>query len=96
MATKRPKPYVWASWITKLLAGESQCAWAAWFRAHHRYDKLPRDADLAAWTSGHTAMVGERSRVLTEDGSPTEKGKIVSPSKAEVVQSCPGNRTSSL
>lgn len=68
MATKRSMPYVWVTWITKLLAGENQCAWAAWFRAHHRYDKLPRDADLAAWTSEHTAMVGERSQALVADG----------------------------
>jgi hypothetical protein len=68
VATKRSKPYIWATWITKLLAGENQCAWAAWFRAHHRYDKLPRDADLAAWTSEHTAMVGERSQALVADG----------------------------
>jgi hypothetical protein len=68
VATKRSKPYVWATWITKLLAGESQCTWAAWFRAHHRYDKLPRDADMATWTSEHTAMVGERSRALVAGG----------------------------
>lgn len=68
MATKRSTPYVWATWITKLMAGECQCLWAAWFRAHHRYDKLPRDADLAAWTADHTAMVGERSQTLMADG----------------------------
>lgn len=68
MATRRPKPYVWASWITKLLAGERQCLWADWFRAHHRYDKLPRDTALAAWTSEHTAMVSTCSRSLIMDG----------------------------
>jgi hypothetical protein len=68
VATKRSMPYVWATWITKLLAGERQCLWAAWFRAHHRYDKLPRDAALAAWTSEHTAMCGTCGRSLIMDG----------------------------
>ncbi len=68
MASRRRTPYVWASWITKLLAGENQCTWAAWFRAHHRYEKLPRDADLAAWTVEHGEMVSKCSRSLTADG----------------------------
>jgi CRISPR/Cas system-associated exonuclease Cas4 (RecB family) len=68
VAIKRPKPYIWATWITKLLAGENQCAWAAWFRAHYRYDKLPRDVDLAAWTVDHGEMVRECCRRLTADG----------------------------
>lgn len=68
MATRRRTPYVWASWITKLLTGENQCSWVAWFRAHYRYNKLPRDADLAAWTVEHGEMVSECCLSLTAKG----------------------------
>lgn len=66
MATRRPQLYVWASRITKHLAGENQCAWADWFRAH-LHNKLPQDADLAAWAAEHSEIVGSCSCTLTED-----------------------------
>ena len=28
-------PYIWVTWLTRLLAGENSCEWAAWFRAQH-------------------------------------------------------------
>ena len=28
-------PYIWVSWIAKLLTGENSCEWAAWFKAQH-------------------------------------------------------------
>ena len=68
MATRRDEPYVWVTWITKLLAGEANCAWAAWFRAHHTYQRLPSDFDLAAWTADHAAMVRATAEALRQDG----------------------------
>ena len=52
MARKRDGPYVWVSWITKLLAGEVNCEWAPWFKAHHTYQKVPSDL-WAAGGKGH-------------------------------------------
>ncbi len=68
MATPRQEPYVWVTWISKLLAGESQCEWAAWFRAHHQYERLSSDFDVASWTAEHTALVRDRVASLKADG----------------------------
>ena len=35
MALLRDSPYIWATWLTKLLAGENSCEWAACFRSQH-------------------------------------------------------------
>lgn len=50
------------------MAGEAHCEWAAWFRAHHTYDKLPRDFDMTKWTTEHTAMTREQAAALRLDG----------------------------
>ncbi|MHC4414297.1 MAG: PD-(D/E)XK nuclease family protein [Planctomycetota bacterium] len=68
MARARDEPYVWVTWITRLMAGEAHCEWSAWFRAHHTYDKSPSDFDLATWTARHTAMVRQRVAALKSDG----------------------------
>ena len=38
MTIQRQTPYIWVTWLTKLLAGEAQCDWASWFKAHNKYD----------------------------------------------------------
>ena len=68
MKTKRSDPYIWVTWLTKLMAGESQCGWAYWFRAHYRWDKLPGDFDLAKWTAEHNQLLHERRDNLEADG----------------------------
>jgi hypothetical protein len=66
--TIRDNPYVWTTWVTRLIAGEAHCEWAAWFRAHHMYDKLPSDFNVARWTVDHTALVREQTAALRADG----------------------------
>jgi hypothetical protein len=69
MAVRRSDPYIWVTWLTKLLAGESQCEWSAWFRAHHRdYDRLPADFDVATWTLEHNELVQHRREQLLDEG----------------------------
>jgi len=69
MAQRRTEPYIWVTWLTKLLAGESGCEWSAWFRAHHtKYDKLPADFDLARWTIEHNELVSARREQLLDEG----------------------------
>jgi hypothetical protein len=69
MAKRRTDPYIWVTWLTKLLAGESTCEWSAWFRAHHTdYDKLPIDFDLARWTVEHNELVNARREQLLDEG----------------------------
>jgi hypothetical protein len=68
MATPRDTPYVWTTWITKLIAGEVHCEWAAWFRAHYTYDKIPSTFNSAKWTAEHAAMVREQTTGWRADG----------------------------
>lgn len=61
MAVPRQFPYIWATWLPRLLTGENSCEWAAWFKAHHQnWTKQPSDFDQAKWLLGHTALVNER------------------------------------
>ncbi len=51
-------PYIWATTLAKLLAGENSCEWAGWFKAHHQHWAKPSsDFDSAAWMLEHTALV---------------------------------------
>jgi len=69
MAQRRTEPYIWVTWLTKLLAGEARCEWSAWYRAHFTdYDKLPIDFDLARWTIEHNELVNERREQLLDGG----------------------------
>jgi len=69
VAQRRSEPYIWVTWLTKLLAGESQCEWSAWYRAHHKdYEKVPSDFDVATWTVEHTDLVNSRREQLLDEG----------------------------
>jgi hypothetical protein len=68
MATPRENPYVWVTWASRLMAGEVQCEWSMWFRAHYQYDRRPSDFDLAKWTADHAAMVREQAAGLRAEG----------------------------
>ena len=71
MADKRDMPYIWATWLTKLLVGENSCEWAAWFRANHdskSYSKVPSDFDATEWQLRHTELLNSVITELEEDG----------------------------
>ena len=61
-------PYIWVTWLSRLLAGESLCAWAAWFKAHHVYKKRPSGFDFAPLNAQHSEMVLKRKEELTQAG----------------------------
>lgn len=69
---KKGKPYIWVTWLTKLMSGEDKCWWRSWYKAHYKYDKVPESADrkafLEEWTKKHDAMVDARVAVLKEQG----------------------------
>ena len=59
----RSGPYVWVTWLAKLMAGEVQCHWAAWFRTHYMgFDKAPSDFQQAAWMVAHNQCLDELCR----------------------------------
>ncbi len=69
MAQPREGPYIWVTWLSKLLAGEAHCEWALWFKAHHKYDKrLDERFDLASWAARHAELVRTRAEGLRAAG----------------------------
>ena len=64
-------PYIWITWLTKLLTGEHSCEWAAWFKAHHEarsWEKMPDPFDQTRWLMEHTARVVEVREQWEADG----------------------------
>ena len=64
-------PYMWVTWLTKLLVGENSCEWAAWFRSHHEgwsWSKVPSTFDQATWQMAHTAKIIESRHQMEEQG----------------------------
>lgn len=66
--TKRDKVFVWPSWISKLVAGEEQCEWKYWLKAHYSFDKEPSDFNLAKWTVNHNSLLRNRREELIKLG----------------------------
>src|SRR5260370_37280129 len=60
MTTPRDEGYVWVTWLSKLMAAEVQCTWAAWFKTHYTgYAKAPSTFELAVWQVDHTQLLLE-------------------------------------
>ena len=58
MARPRESPYLWTTWLARLLTGEASCEWATWFRANYQdWARPPSDFDSARWMLEHTALV---------------------------------------
>ena len=72
MADKRSGlPYVWVTWLTKLLTGEVSCEWAGWFQAQHdrkSWTALPSDFDSTTWQIEHTAARNKYQEKLEDRG----------------------------
>ena len=67
-AVKRPNPFIWVTWLSKIMAGEKQCEWASWFRSHYVWDKLPSGLDVAKWTADHAQLLRARKAELEAEG----------------------------
>jgi hypothetical protein len=66
--TGRSNPFIWVSWLSKLMAGEKQCEWASWFRCHYVWEKVPSGLDLARWTADHAQLLRARKAELEAEG----------------------------
>ena len=61
MAIRREHPYIWATWLPRLLTGENSCEWAAWFKANHQgWNRVPSDFNQTEWLLNHTALLNKR------------------------------------
>lgn len=59
---RRDKPFIWVTWLAKLLFGSNQCKWSVWHRAHFDYNKRP-DKD---WTESNIKHTAIRTRLLED------------------------------
>ena len=53
-------PYVWPTWLPKLLAGMDRCEWNIWFQVHHdgrTWEKLPSDFNQPRYNLEHTELL---------------------------------------
>lgn len=80
ITTTRPRlgAYIWVTWLAPLLAGESSCWWASWFKAHFTYNKVT-GFDGAKWQADHGPLVASARDSLLADGfavSEEEQNKL--------------------
>lgn len=69
MADRRDRPYIWATWLAKLMAGDAPCPWQYWFRTHYELtERHPDDFDVIGWRIDHERMVNELRRDLASKG----------------------------
>ncbi|MDE2842055.1 MAG: hypothetical protein OXN21_01605, partial [Chloroflexota bacterium] len=64
-------PYIWVSWISKLLVGEVSCQWGAWFRAQFEgssWEKVPSDFDQVQWLIRHGELLEQTRRYYERQG----------------------------
>ena len=69
MPQRRDHPYIWATWLPRLLTGESSCEWSVWFKAHYRnWTKPPSDFDQTEWLMRHTALLNRQKQEREASG----------------------------
>ena len=61
MAQRRKHPYLWVTWLPRLLTGENSCEWAVWFKAHHQdWTRTPSEFNQAEWMLNRTSLLNEQ------------------------------------
>ena len=64
-------PYIWVTWLTRLLSGESSCEWASWFKTQHEgssWSKVASDFDQVGWLMDHTALLNNHRDLWEKRG----------------------------
>jgi CRISPR/Cas system-associated exonuclease Cas4 (RecB family) len=49
----RSSPYFWVTWLPALLSGDSHCRYAAWYKGHFKYAKVPQPPGDEERMRGH-------------------------------------------
>ena len=71
-ARRRDNPYIWVSWLSKLLAGSNSCEWASWFKTQYdgsSWEKVESEFSLEQWKVDHTAMCLREANRLEDTGA---------------------------
>src|SRR5690606_30645947 len=68
-AVPRRRPYIWVTWLARVMSGEVWCHWQYWFQTHHILkDRQPSDFDSIAWNIEHTRLLTELRREVARPG----------------------------
>jgi len=68
MKQKRDNVYIWCTWLTKYITGESQCEFATWLKAHYKLDKRPSTFNSRKWNIDHTQLLHKHRDELEAQG----------------------------
>ena len=70
MTQVRPTPYIWVTWLSRLLVGDDSCIWASWYRVHYQDFRKSEGSsfDLAKWKMSHTRLLRQIRDSLRADG----------------------------
>lgn len=68
---RKDGPYIWSTWLSKLLVGDNSRLWASWFKA--QFDsksggKAEQVNNPTCWQIGHTDMLNRKAQQLREQG----------------------------
>ena len=75
MQAQREFPYIWTTWLPRLLTGENSCEWTIRFKAHHQnWAKPPSDFNQAEWLALHTKLLNEQCDLWVQRGNETRIG----------------------
>lgn len=60
-ATARETPYIWITWLAKVMTGDMSCQWAYWFQAHHKLEtRTPSSFDATTFKIKHSKALNEQ------------------------------------
>ena len=69
MVQLRDHPYIWATWLPRLLTGDRSCEWAIWFKARYQgWTRQPKGFDQSQWLLDHTALLNQTKAEWEERG----------------------------
>ena len=69
MPQRREHPYIWTTWLPRLLTGENSCEWSAWFKAHYQgWTRQTTDFDQTEWLMRHTALLNREKQEWKDRG----------------------------
>ena len=69
---RRDHPYVWVTWLPRLLSGNHRCEWASWFKAQHEgssWNRAPTTFDHTRWALDHTALLRAEQKRIEAEGA---------------------------
>ena len=63
-------PYIWVTWLSKLLGADDSCVWSSWFRAHFQGFRKGdgSSSDLVRWKMAHTRLLRQITDALRAGG----------------------------